>query len=233
MLVSPDAACLNLGSFLSLAIGSTEKSASDIGNTWLSGLCASGSCPNSTIVSVVQNFTTGCAEDLNNLSLGSIGVNDQTILDYALAYYPTVRQIACLEDDATNQLCVPETISALESVVGPLGVADVQWDKLWKDIQTLITADYKSLVCTGCVKEAYNIAAKVFPFPDLLTQASQPITDTCGASFIDGNSVDGISQTALTGVFVAKTQSSVVAFRPRGFSLTMTVAISSAWFFFA
>jgi hypothetical protein len=236
VLVAPDAACLNLGSFLSSAL-SSNKSVPDIANDWLTGLCATGSCSNSSIASVVQTVTTGCAEDLNNLGLGNAGISTQTILDYAQTFYPTVRQIACLKDDGANMLCVPETISSLQLVVGTLGVQDLQWDNLWADIQKLAnSSDYKNIACTGCVKQAYTLAAQVFPFPDLLSEASQPITDACGASFTDGQDVDGVSETALASVFVAKaqSQSGAMNFRPRPVGLTFTmlgVAISATFFF--
>jgi hypothetical protein len=86
--------------------------------------------------------------------------------------------------DGSGQLCVPQTLSALEGIIGKLGVDDLAWNTFQENLSKLAAADYKNLACTTCTKEAYNIGSKVFPFPDLLAQASKPIADICGASFL-------------------------------------------------
>jgi len=92
----------------------------------------------------------------------------------------------CLSNssDGSGQLCVPQTLSALEGIIGKLGVDDLAWNTFWENLSNLAAADYKNVACTACTKAAYNIGSKVFPFPDLLEQASKPISDTCGASFL-------------------------------------------------
>jgi len=57
-------------------------------------------------------------------------------------------------------------------------------DNLRTDITKLISSQYSNLACTACTKAAFGIAAKVFPFPDLLAKIQGPVSDTCGASFL-------------------------------------------------
>ncbi|KIM40212.1 hypothetical protein M413DRAFT_446379 [Hebeloma cylindrosporum] len=215
VLIAPDAQCLNLGTFLSVAVtssGSSNISIPDIANTWLSGLCASGSCSNSTIASIVKNVTTGCADDLNNFGVTQAGITTETILQYAQTFYPPVREIACLKDDGSGKLCVPQTLSALEAIIGKLGVENLDWNTFWETLAKLAAADYKNVACTACTKEAYNIGSKVFPFPDLLAQAAKPISDTCGASFLDGATPPGVSHTAISGEFAVRKSSALSGF---------------------
>lgn len=125
--------------------------------------------------------------------------------------------------DSSDKLCVPQTLSALEGI---LDVEDLAWNTFWETLSKL--ADYKNVACT---KGAYNIGSKVFPFPDLLTQASKPISDTCDASFlgkwqmnivifrcaeytqyyVDADSPD-ISHTAVSGEFLARKPSALSGF---------------------
>jgi hypothetical protein len=59
----------------------------------------------------------------------------------------------------------------------------LNWNTIVADGQKIAAADYKNLACTSCTKQAYTIAAKVFPDPSILASINGPITDTCGASF--------------------------------------------------
>lgn len=86
--------------------------------------------------------------------------------------------------DGTNQLCVPETLSAVQSIVGAISLNGLNLTTVLSDAQNLASSDYKNIACTACIKEAYTIGAKDFPLPDLLAKAQQPIIDTCGASFV-------------------------------------------------
>lgn len=79
---------------------------------------------------------------------------------------------------------MPQTLTALESIVGKLGKDDLDLTTLLSAAQTLANSDFKNIACTACIKQAYTIAAPVFPFQDLVNEAQKPITDTCGASFV-------------------------------------------------
>jgi len=97
VLTSPDSACVNAGAFLTFAL-SPEQGIPAFTSTWLTGVCSAGSCPNSTIETMARNITQGCMGDISSFSGGWINVSEQDVVDYALQFYPTVREIACLKE---------------------------------------------------------------------------------------------------------------------------------------
>lgn len=153
--------------------------------------------------------------------------------------------------DGANELCVPESLSALQSVVGTIGKNDLDLPTLLSKVKTLADSDYKNIACTGCIKQAYTIGAQVFPNADLLNLAQTPITDTCGASFVgksarypvgrvnecltlsvlDGQNVPGVSETAHSGEFVAVSQkpSSAASFKGIGIAGPAFATLSAAF----
>jgi len=218
LLLAPEAQCLNAGAFISIAVsGNIDVPA--IANTWLSGLCSLGTCSNASLASIVNNVTAGCSQDIQNFF--NIDVSDSaTFLPFVEQYYPTLRQIACptiIFSDSANTLCVPQTITNLQSIIGTLGVANLSWDTIIADASKIASSDYQNLACTSCTKQAYTIAASVFPDSSLLATIDGPITATCGASFIDGQNVTTVAQTAVAGEFSIETTTSASAsarFRP-------------------
>ncbi|KAF9474544.1 hypothetical protein BDN70DRAFT_884686 [Pholiota conissans] len=228
LLVAPEAQCLNAGAFLSIA-ASGNIDVPSIATKWLTGLCATGSCSTASLTTIVQNVTAGCAQDVKTAF--NIDISDPSvILPYVEQYYPSVRQIACLKDDSANTLCVPQTLTNLQNIIGPLGTDDLNMDTILADAQKIAASDYKNLACTSCAKQAYSVAAKVFPDPSLLASVNGSITDTCGASFTDGQNVTTVSQTAVNGQFEVKTTSRAVAgFSPITTAGAILVAISSAF----
>ncbi|KAF8200957.1 hypothetical protein BJ912DRAFT_947697 [Pholiota molesta] len=220
LLVAPEAQCLNAGAFISIAAsGNIDVPA--IANKWLTGLCSLGSCSTASMTAIVQNVTSAFGVDISDPSV---------VLPYVEQYYPSVRQIACLEDSSANTLCVTQTLTNLQNIIGPLEPADLNWNTIVADGQKIAAADYKNLACTSCTKQAYTIAAKVFPDPSILASINGPITDTCGASFTDGQNVTTVSQTAAAGNFAVKTTSAAVAsFKPLTIAGAMLITISSAF----
>jgi hypothetical protein len=209
--VSSDAQCLNLGPILTAAIGGGNIDLPTVASSWLTGLCSAGACSNASLTAVFNNITSGCATDLKTIFDADVS-DAQFILPYILQFYPPVRQIACLKDTSTNKLCVPETLSNLETITGSLGnlSSTVSLD----DITSKLTpAAIKPLICTDCIKAAWNIVAGVFPGSDLLSQYSAPFGQVCGASFTDGQNVSTVSQTAAPGEFAA-VKSGAVGFTP-------------------
>jgi len=193
LIASPDAACLNPSAILSFVVGA-EKSITKTIDTWLSGVCSQGSCTDATLQSVVQNITSGCAQDL-----GSAPVDQ--IVSIVQKAYPTVRKMVCLKDDKTNNLCVSDTFSAVEQVIGTLQISDLSFLNIIDDAKKLITTGIKDLACTDCTKAAYTLARS--EFPDIVSDINDEATALCGASFVDGSSPSGISESAASGVFAA------------------------------
>ncbi|KAJ7188111.1 hypothetical protein C8R46DRAFT_1023578 [Mycena filopes] len=204
LLTNSDAACLNPSALLSFFVGNAQ-SVPDTVNNWLNGLCAVGTCSNDTLAAVVANVTMGCAADLGS-GVGS------TVTEIVQEVYPTVRSIMCLKDDASNKLCVTETLTNLETLVGKLSFSDFNLGTAFTDFQKVLTGA-ANLACTSCVKAAFRLAAPlpiVQQFPQAEQQAALQVDAICGANFIensasDSDSQDGVTQTATTEAFTTKT----------------------------
>ncbi|KAF9012438.1 hypothetical protein BDQ17DRAFT_702637 [Cyathus striatus] len=203
LLASPDAACMNLSPFLSLAIGA-EKSIPVTVNNWLTGLCSSGTCSNGSLAAIVANVTNGCAQDLSSLGIDTSSLGGQ-MTDIVQQVYPTARRVLCLKD--ASKLCATQTLENLENVIGSLGSDDLSLVNLLGNIQKVTSSNVTNLACTNCTKEAMNIVTQ--DFPDIVSQSNivQPVQNICGASFTDGNSPDGITETAAAGQFSIKLDS--------------------------
>jgi hypothetical protein len=214
-----------LGPILTAVVGGGNIDVPAVANSWLTGLCSAGACSNASLTAVFNNITSGCATDLKTFFDADVS-DAQFILPYILQFYPPVRQIACLKDTSANKLCVPQTLTSLETITGPLG--NLNSTVSLNDLTGKLTPDdIKPLVCTSCVKSAYNIIAGVFPGSDLLSQYSAPFGQVCGASFTDGQNVSTVTQTAAPGEF-ATVKSGAVGFTP-AMAGAVLAAISSVF----
>ncbi|KAJ7680450.1 hypothetical protein DFH06DRAFT_1315215 [Mycena polygramma] len=212
ILASPDAACLNPSSLLSFFVGS-DQSVPDTVNNWLSGLCSTGFCRqcNDTLAAVVANVTAGCGSELG------AGI-PQTITQIVQEVYPTVRSIMCLKDDASNQLCVSETLNNLQDIVGKLSFTDLNIGTAFADFQKVL-AGASNLACTGCTKAAFRLATSsqiplLSQFPQAQQQAALQIDALCGANFIENSSSDSqdnVSQTAVNEAFTTQKSNSALS----------------------
>lgn len=196
LLTSPDAACFNPSALLSAVLGSNSGSITNTVNTWLTGICSAGSCTNDSIASVVTDVTSGCSTELASLGISVSNVQSD-VISAVQAAYPTVREIACTQDDTTNQLCVVETLNNLEAAVGQVNVTDLNILNLFSTLAN----DAESIACTDCMKESFSIAKS--NFPSLVSQAEPDAEALCGASFVDGTLPTTVSQTANDAVFSA------------------------------
>jgi len=208
ILTSPEAACLNPSSLLSFFVG-TDQSVPDTVNNWLTGLCSTGFCSNDTLAAVVTNVTTGCASDLG-------GGIPATITQIVQEVYPTVRSIVCLKDDASNQLCVTETLNNIQDIIGKLSFSDLNIGTVFGDFQKILVGA-ANLACTGCTKAAFSLASQVSllsQFPQAQQQAASQIDALCGANFIENStsdSQDNVSQTAINEAFTSSKSNSALS----------------------
>ncbi|KAJ3724638.1 hypothetical protein C8R42DRAFT_719298 [Lentinula raphanica] len=205
LLTSPDAACLNPSALLSFVVGSNSGSIPSTINNWLTGICSSGSCTNQSISNVVTNLTSGCSAELSSLGISTSTIQSQ-VVSIAQQVYPTVRQVACLKDDTSNQLCAVQTLDNLQSVVGQLNLTDLSVLNIFADAETLFTNGVQTIACTDCMKESFSIAKA--NFPSLVSQAEPEAQALCGASFLDGNLPNTVSQSASDAVFSGALSSS-------------------------
>jgi len=203
ILASPEAACLNPATLLTFFVG--NQSVPDTINNWLSGLCSTGSCSNDTLAAIVANVTTGCASDISGVGAGVPATLTQVVQEV----YPTVRSVVCLKDDASNQLCVTETLNNLQDIVGKLDLSDLDFSTLVGDFQKVVTGA-ANLACTNCTKAAFGLASQ---FTQQFPEAISAVDTLCGSTFIDGSSPeqDGVSQTAVNEAFTTKKSNSALA----------------------
>jgi len=157
-------------------------------DNWLKSLCAAGSCSNSTLAKIVTTVTSGCSKQIASFGIQSVNVADLT--QTVQQAYPYVREAVCLKDTSNNTNCVTEGLTNIQTATGvTLNV---------NELGALVSGGYgnitlpSNVVCTNCVKAAYNILESADPtlIPKATVQAD------CGASFVDGNNPTGIVQTA-------------------------------------
>jgi len=168
---------------------------------------------------------TGCSQDL--ATFGASGVSSDEVISIVQQVYPTARKVVCLKDDNASQLCVTKTLTSVENVLGKLSFTDLSFLDIITDFKNLL-ANGKSLACTDCIKEAFTLVTQ--DFPAILNDVNSEAADICGASFVDGTSPDGISQTAVSGVFSAS-QIDSSAGRSQSFGFAgMTLLVLSSVF---
>jgi len=189
---SPQSECLNPSGLLQIFVQS--GSVVTPVDTWLKGLCSRGPCSNDDLAAIVTNVTSGCATDLQPI-LGDAQPGSLTPIVQEI--YPTVRKAVCLADaSSSNQLCVTQTLSNIQTAGGTLTL-----DKLIQDVSAIVDGQASSLnganLCTPCDKQVYNVAKNDFPaiFGQGTSIASE-VQSSCGASFVDGASDPNIVETA-------------------------------------
>jgi len=228
LLASPEAGCLNPSALLSFFVGSAQ-SVPDTVNSWLTGLCSTGSCSNDTLAAVVTNITSGCASDFGIAAAGGV---PETVTQIVQEVYPTARSIMCLQDDTTQQLCVTETLNNVQAIVGKLSFSDLNVATAFSDFQNILVGA-KNLACTGCTNAAFALASQlslVSQFPAAEQQVADQIDAICGANFIgsSSDSSNNVTQTAVNEVFTTSQKKPSSAL-----SLTTNKAAGALMLFFS
>jgi len=194
IVASPDAQCINAAGLAPIFVGSSNTSVVGPIDTWLNGMCPKDACSNQTLAAFVTNITQGCSSDFSSLGLNNDSI--PSVTSTVQTYYPTVRQILCLKDNSTGQLCSVDQLYGIQNSTGTVTAGNI-----FNFLTQVFTGGLpilgveRSLSCNNCTKEAYNIA--ISNVPQIITSsANSSISNQCGASFIDGNTPSGISQTA-------------------------------------
>ncbi|KAI0779770.1 hypothetical protein C8Q74DRAFT_1260930 [Fomes fomentarius] len=193
---NPDASCLNAQALVGLVVKSSSSSDTSVVSsvdTWLKGLCGKPLCSNDVLAAVVQNVTSGCSSDLSALGLSNIDAGQLTTL--VQQAYPTARQSLCLADTSNgNTLCVTESLNDIEQYTGSLTIAN---------LESLANAAFQgsfpnipaNISCTDCSKAAFGLVAQ--QYGDLIPDNFKTeISNTCGASFLDGAQPATVTQLA-------------------------------------
>jgi len=180
---SSDAQCLNAAGLVPIFLNASADTVVPSINTWLTGMCSRSACSNQTLATLVTNVTNGCSSDLSPL-----GLDVQDITTTVQRFYPTVRQILCLYDNSTNELCAVE------------GLYDIYNKTGTNNISTIVAPIFseQDLACSNCSKAAYNIVLS--NVPEVITSSvNSSVSNQCGVSFLDGRTPAGITQTAVGG----------------------------------
>ncbi|EIM79160.1 uncharacterized protein STEHIDRAFT_69864 [Stereum hirsutum FP-91666 SS1] len=228
---SDDGTCINANSLVSLAIAGNTSLVQPI-NSWLTGACSQSACSNESISNIITNVTTGCATDLASLGIDIDNSTLATIIADVQQYYPTVRQIACLQD--ANELCVTETLDNVQTSLGTTltinNIVSLVPQLVSGDSTANTTALLQNVTCSNCGKEAFNVINST---ESALLQSSTGSTivsdlqSQCGSSFTDGSTASGISQTA-SGLSTDASDSSAVSFAV-GSSFASLLALASGF----
>jgi hypothetical protein len=225
VVASPDASCLDGSALVSLFLNSNTTSIVGPINTWAAGMCALPPCTNATLAAVVANVTSGCSAEFSAFGLTSSDESSAT--QVVQEAYPAFRQVICLQDTSTKTLCVTETLTNIQSILGTLSISNAE--NVVANALAL-TSFPANVTCTDCIKQAYNIFEK--DFPSEVSDITGPLQSLCGSSFTDGSTPSDISDIASSS-----SSGAVPAFLSRGaftgVAVAMLVVVSSAVTFFA
>ncbi|KAG9078626.1 hypothetical protein FS749_009325, partial [Ceratobasidium sp. UAMH 11750] len=112
-------------------------------------------------------------------------------------WYPTDREVACLQDtSAGNAFCMTTTLQAIENHIGqPLSKSAIP--EIFLRLQTTHAEIPKNIICTSCTQAAYALIRPK------LNDASRGTWDNylvgqCGSSYTSGTLPSSIKQTANT-----------------------------------
>ncbi|KAI9509737.1 hypothetical protein F5148DRAFT_977911, partial [Russula earlei] len=178
---SPDAQCLNAAALIPVFVGNSNVSIVPPINTWLTGFCPKAACSNQTLAALVTNITNGCQTDFSALGLIN---STQNLTSIVQQYYPTVRQILCLQDNATRQFCAVDTLYGVQNNTGTVSIDNISsqlFQVLWGGLPALGFSP--GLTCNNCTKTAYNIILSNAP-QAITSDENTTISNQCGPSFI-------------------------------------------------
>ncbi|KAI0029660.1 hypothetical protein K488DRAFT_72805 [Vararia minispora EC-137] len=227
----PDGTCLNAAGLVTFATVNSNSSLITPLNSWLTGMCSQSQCSNQTLANIVSNITSGCSSDLSSLGFSSSSTS--TVVSDVQQFYPTVREIVCLKNTTSNNLCATDLLTDVQNSVGTLSQNNLQQIvvSIIGGSQTLESV-LNSASCSDCFKAAYNVINT--NFPSLMTSAERSnFTSTCGANFTNGQNPSTVSQTA-AGLSSANgsTSGALAAFPVTSLALALS-ALASAFAFFA
>jgi hypothetical protein len=156
-------------------------------------MCSQSACSNQTLATLVTNVTNGCSSDLS-----SLGLDVQDVTTTVQRFYPTERQILCLQEyvlfwgfasipssrlltctspsNSTNQLCAVEGLYVIQNKTGALSINNIS------AIVPPICSE-QDVACSNCTKAAYNII--LANDPEIITSSvNSSLSNQCGANFL-------------------------------------------------
>jgi len=185
---SSDAQCINAAGLVPIFLGDSNASVVPPLNTWLTGFCSKDACSNQTLAALVTNLTNGCSSDLSTLGLANSNTN---LTSTVQQFYPTVRQILCLQDNSTHQFCAVDALYDIQNATGTISINNifpVLPQIFWGGLPVLGLPP--KITCNNCTKTAYNIIVSNVP-NSITSDENTTISNQCGSSFIDGKKPHG------------------------------------------
>ncbi|KAI0320893.1 hypothetical protein OF83DRAFT_1102297 [Amylostereum chailletii] len=198
-------------------------------NTWLKGLCSQQACTNDQLASLVNDVASGCSTDLASLGLNNDSISEVTAT--VQQYYPTARQLVCLKNNTSTDLCVTDLLNTVQDSVGTLSA-----NSLPQIVLQIIGGGIANSslpltpLCTNCGKQAYNILNTNFP-STFDSNAKTAIQGECGANFTNGANVSDVSQTA-AGLSTSNSDGAFASFPVSSLAVSL-VTLASAFVVFA
>jgi len=219
------AACLSPSPLISIFVsGSNESSVVTPVDTWLTGLCVAAPCSNSTISAITTNVTAGCP-----VELAAFGFQNITQA-FVQQTYPVLIDVMCLQDNNDNgTLCVTQTLKNIEGVSGPVMLSNTSSLARNGIVNTLLS---NNATCTNCIKQSYNLISQQAPVL-LGNTTTASLQNTCGTSFVDGQTPTGISETSQATPPPSASNSALGLSLPQPSTLSVLVLILSVFAFFA
>jgi len=159
-------------------------------------MCSVNACTSTDLTAIVNNFTSGCLTDINN-ALGSFflgSISASSIQSAVSTYYPASRQIACLKDNSANQLCVTQTLTNLQTLLGTLSLSN--YLTVFQQAMSL-TQVPTNITCTACVQAAYVTLRTDFPSVVSQYDITTELNSICPSGFTSGSTPSTVSEVAV------------------------------------
>lgn len=229
LLTDAGAQCLNPSGIATVLTANQNASLVGPVDNWLQGMCDQSPCSNATLSAVANDVVSGCQAELQEAGLANLTADQLTSL--AQQFYPSLREMACLQDTTNSTLCPTEFLTNLQNVVGPLSQTGLQ-QFIGQVVGSGVPNLPASIQCTDCSKEWYNIINKAFPG---LTNSSAEtnVENLCGASFVDGQTPSDVKSFGAAGNGTADTKTNSAMGMNAGLGATALVVLSSAFAIFA
>lgn len=169
------------------ALSNNDSIVPAINNYLSSDLCPAQYCSNSTLQSANNTISSACASDISGNTNFLPG-----LLQLIISYYGDVKRASCLEDTkASNQLCVTQTLTNVQSNLGEnITLSEVQTLSSNTEAVTQVLSKLSSnssAFCTDCNRAIVAIlspALTSYVSNQTLTGLREAITSGCGASFL-------------------------------------------------
>jgi len=197
--------CLAPGDLTTLALSPSNTSVIPLANKWLTDMCSSSPCTNSTINATVTSLVNGCSTDLASLGVDSL--SPATAVAYSEQYYPVLREILCSQSN--NNFCVTSTLTNLQTAIGQnLTIATVESPDFENSVMSISSA---AVLCTDCTQTAYALIKQSTPELSGSSFENQLAT-VCGSNFVNAGEASDVSVPTATAS--ASANSALVGVQP-------------------